>query len=35
MTKKYKSRQELNRRKITVQPTVAFAFVFRYSVKRY
>lgn len=35
MTKIAKSRQELNRRKNTVQPTVAFAFVFRYKLKRY
>lgn len=35
MTKKDKSVQELNRRKITVQPTVAFAFNFKYSIERY
>lgn len=35
MTKKDKSVQELNRRKNTVQLTVAFVFDFRYRVKRY
>lgn len=35
MTKIAKSRQELNRRKNTVQPTVAFAFNFKYSIERY